>query len=281
MKAKKLLTMILAFAMTLTMAAAAVNGAGEDVKVFVNDNEITFEAPPRIVNDFTLVPFRAIFEALGYEVDWNQEAQTVTGLKGDITLTMVIGKTEATVKNSAADASEAEKTVTFDVPPQIIDDFTFVPVRAVGEMSNYKVDWDNDARKVLITSPADITTGSGPAMPTASPDPTTQTAPGPVVSQFPITYDDTNERESHNVRGFELTSVEKNAEGKYDITFTLKTFFEGRGTVAASFDCLDANGKVIDGFGNSYVGSDYAWTPHEDKATISGNTVKIVFRLDN
>ena len=160
MKAKKLLTMILAFAMTLTMAAAAVNGAGEDVKVFVNDNEITFEAPPRIVNDFTLVPFRAIFEALGYEVDWNQEAQTVTGLKGDITLTMVIGKTEATIKNSAADASEAEKTVTFDVPPQIIDDFTFVPVRAVGEMSNYKVDWDNDARKVLITSPADITTGS-------------------------------------------------------------------------------------------------------------------------
>ena len=280
MKAKKLLSLVLASAMTLTAAVTAVN-ADDDIKVLLDDKEITFDVPPQIIEERTVVPFRAIFEALGYEVDWNEETQTVTGVKGDITLTMVIGSTEAALKNSAADASEAEKNVTFDVPPQIVDGRTLVPMRAVGEMSNYKVDWDEAARKVLITSPADIMTSPGPAMPTASPNPTTQTEPGDAVSEFPITYDDTNERESHNVRGFELTSVEKNEEGKYDITFTLRTFFEGRGTVVASFDCLDESGSVIDTFGGSYVGSDYAWTPHEDKATISGDTVKIVFRLED
>ena len=285
MKAKKLLSLVLASAMTLTAAVTAVT-AEDDIKVLLDDKEITFDVPPQIIEERTVVPFRAIFEALGYEVDWNQDTQTVTGVKGDITLTMVIGSTEATIKTTETPVNIGsgevdtflEKVVTLDVPPQIVDGRTLVPVRAVGEMSNYKVDWDNDARKVLITSPLDIMTGPGPAMPS---NPATQTEPGPAVSEFPITYDDTNERESHNVRGFELTSVEKNEEGKYDITFTLRTFFEGRGTVAAAFDCLDENGSVVDSFSGSYIGSDYAWTPHEDKATISGNTVKIVFHLDN
>ncbi len=288
MKAKKLLSLVLAASMTLATAVTVVN-AEDDIKVLLDDKEITFDVPPQIIESRTVVPFRAIFEALGYEVDWNEGTQTVTGVKGDMTLTMVIGSTEATIKTKETPVNigsgEAdtflEKVVTFDVPPQIVDGRTLVPVRAVGEMSNYKVDWDNDARKVLITSPLDIMTGPGPAVPDTPSDITSQTAPNSAVPEFPITYDDTNERESHSVRGFELTSVEKNAEGKYDITFTLKTFFEGRGTVAAVFDCLDENGSVVDSFSGSYIGSDYAWTPHEDKATISGNTVKIVFHLDN
>ena len=267
---KRILTAITAAAIAVSSFTAVL--AEDDIKVLLDDKEITFDVPPQIIESRTVVPFRAIFEALGYEVDWNESTQTVTGVKGDITLTMVIGSTEATIKTKETPVNIGsgevdtflEKVVTFDVPPQIVDGRTLVPVRAVGEMSNYKVDWDEAARKVLITSPLDI-----------------MTDPGPAVSEFPITYDDTNERESHSVRGFELTSVEKNEEGKYDITFTLRTFFEGRGTVAAVFDCLDENGSVVDTFSGSYIGSDYAWTPHEDKATISGNTVKIVFHLDN
>ncbi len=318
MKAKKLLSIILASSMTLC-AASAVQGAGEDVKVFLDDKEIGFEAPPRIINDFTLVPFRAIFEAFGYSVDWDGATQTVTGVKGDIKLDMVIGKSEATLTNTADTNTEtAVKTVAFDVPAQIIDDFTFVPLRALGEMSNYKVDWDGEARKVLITSPSEIMTGPGPAMPETTPDPATQTGPGPSSpaqdapldengqptlppsqdpqaqpatpdnppsvsdnTALPITYDDTNERESHSLRDFQLLTAQKNAEGKYDITFSLKTFFEGGGgVVTALFSCLDADGNVIDTFGDSYNCIDYAWTPHEGKATISGDTVKIVFNLN-
>ncbi len=305
MKAKKLLSLVLASSMTLAAAVTAVN-ADDDIVVLLDSMELTFDdVQPQIIEERTLVPFRTIFEALGYEVDWTQDTQTVTGVKGDMTLTMVIGSNEATLKTKDTSVNigsgEAdtflEKVVTLDVPPQIVDGRTLVPVRAVGEMSGYNVDWNADERKVLIVTPVEMLTGSGPAVPTASPNPTTQTepgpvvpsespnpatqtAPGPAVSEFPITYDDTNELQSHSVRYFELLSVEKNAEGKYDITFTLKTFFEGRGTVAATFDCLDANGKVVDTITGSYIGSDYAWTPHEDKATISGDTVKIVFRSD-
>ena len=297
MKAKKLLSLALASVMTLAAAVTAVSADG-DIKVLLNGKELSFDVPPMAVEGRTLVPFRAIFEALGYDVIWDEaEPQLIRGTKGDsIELKMEIGQTTATITNSAEGADEPVKTVTLDVPPMVVDNRTLVPLRAVGEMSGYKVDWLGETNTATIDSPADIITGPGPvvsddgnlpaeghgpAMPTQPPNPTTQTEPGPVVSEFPITYDDTNERESHNVRGFELLSVEKNAEGKYDITFTLRTFFEGRGTVAASFDCLDANGSVVDTFSGSYIGSDYAWTPHEDKAAISGNTVKIVFHLDN
>lgn len=292
--------------MTLSMAVTAVT-ADDDVTVLLDSMELTFDdVQPQIIEERTFVPFRAIFEALGYEVDWNQDTQTVTGVKDYITLTMVIGSNEATLKTKDTSVNigsgEAdtflEKAVTLEVPPQIVDGRTLVPVRAVGEMSGYKVDWDANERKVLIVTPVEMLTGPGPAVPSESPNPetqtepgpavtspspnpATQTAPGPAVSEFPITYDDTNEQQSHSVRYFELLSVEKNAEGKYDITFTLKTFFEGRGTVAATFDCLDANGNVVDTITGSYIGSDYAWTPHEDKAAISGDTVKIVFHLDN
>ena len=297
MKAKKLLSLALASVMTLAAAVTAVS-ADSDIKVLLNGKELSFDVPPMAVEGRTLVPFRAIFEALGYDVVWDQaEPQLIKGTKGgSIELKMEIGQTTATITNSAEGADEPVKIVTLDVPPMVVDNRTLVPLRAVGEMSGYKVDWLGETNTATIDSPADIITGPGPvvsddgnlpaeghgpAVPDESPNPTTQTEPGPAVSQFPITYDDTNEQQSHSVRYFELLSVEKNAEGKYDITFTLKTFFEGRGSVAASFDCLDENGKVVDSFSGSYIGSDYAWTPHEDKATISGNTVKIVFHLDN
>ena len=293
MKAKKLLSMVLASVMTLTMAVTAVT-ADDSITVLLDSMELTFDVPPMIVEGRTLVPFRGIFEALGYEVDWDEASQTVMGEKGDLELKMVIGKTEATVQNNAEGASEPVKNVTFEVPPQIVDGRTLVPVRAVAEMSGYKVDWIDDTRTVTIVTPVEILTGPGPAMPETTTNPSAQTTPEPAAPEattnpsaqatpepveLPIAYDDTNERESHSVRYFELLSAEKNASGDYEITFTFKTFMEGSGDVSAAFNCLDATGKVIGTFGGSYRGKDYSWAPHEDKATIPGATVKIELAL--
>ncbi len=83
------------------------------------------------------------------------------------------------------------------------------------------------------------------------------------------------------MRDFEILSLEKNAEGNYDITYRLRTFLEGKGTVSVSFNCFSESGALIDTFGGGYIGIDYTWSWHEDTATISGKTVKIELALTN
>ena len=43
-----------------------------------NGTELTLDAPPRIVNDRTLIPLRAVAEAFGAQVGWDETTQTVT-----------------------------------------------------------------------------------------------------------------------------------------------------------------------------------------------------------
>lgn len=44
----------------------------------VNSSTVNLNTPPVIINDFTLVPLRAVSEASGADVDWDGETRTVT-----------------------------------------------------------------------------------------------------------------------------------------------------------------------------------------------------------
>ena len=112
-----------------------------DIMVTVNKDILVFDQPPVIVNDRTLVPLRAIFEALGAVVEWDAETRTVTARRGDDTLSLVID-TNIINKNGTA--------IEIDVPAQIIGDRTMVPVRAISESLGASVDWNANTRTVII-----------------------------------------------------------------------------------------------------------------------------------
>jgi len=84
---------------------------------------------------------RVIFEELGATVNWDGNTQTVTSTKGKTTISMSIGKQEM-YKNG--------NLITLDVVPQLAGDRTLVPVRAVAEGFDCKVDWDGDTQTVII-----------------------------------------------------------------------------------------------------------------------------------
>ena len=46
---------------------------------------------PIIVNGATLVPLRAVFEALEAKVDWDPATGTITGTRGNTVITLTIG----------------------------------------------------------------------------------------------------------------------------------------------------------------------------------------------
>lgn len=63
-----------------------------NIKVMLNGREIETDQPPVLINDRTLVPMRAIFNALGAEVEWNDETQTASGTKNGKTVNITINE---------------------------------------------------------------------------------------------------------------------------------------------------------------------------------------------
>ena len=114
-----------------------------EVAVTLNGKVLVFpDQKPVIQSDRTLVPLRAIFEALGAEVDWDDEAKKVTSTKGDITISLIIGSDILYVNGAE---------VIIDVPAQIMNDRTMVPLRAIAESFKCNVDWDGETKTVIIT----------------------------------------------------------------------------------------------------------------------------------
>lgn len=111
------------------------------IKVKLNGEYLVFDQPPQIINDRTMVPVRAIFEAMGYTVDWNGAEQTVYADHGTRSIQMTVGSKDMYL-------SGAQKT--FDVSPINLSGRILVPARAVAELSGYMVDWNQDTLTVDI-----------------------------------------------------------------------------------------------------------------------------------
>lgn len=138
MRLKNLITKIAVF---IIIAVSASRVFADDIKVYVNDNRVDFDVNPIIENGRTLVPLRAIFVALGAVVEWNEDTNTaVATLNGD-TVRIAIGS-NVLYKNDTA--------VELDVPAQIVEERTLVPLRAVSESFDAKVDWDEATGSIAI-----------------------------------------------------------------------------------------------------------------------------------
>ena len=113
----------------------------KEITITIDGKDIKFDQPPIIVNDRTLVPMRAIFEALGAVVEWENETRTAVGTKDGITIRIQIDNNVMKKNNS---------DIVLDVPAQLVNDRTLVPIRAVSESFGCKVEWVNSTKTVVI-----------------------------------------------------------------------------------------------------------------------------------
>lgn len=134
------------FAGVLAMAVCCTTAfAHPPIHVFVDGGEVSFDQPPIIKEDRTLVPMRRIFEALGAGVRWEESTKTVTAMNTEDVIVFRIGEKEL-YKNG-------KPVYTMSVPAQIVNDRTLVPLRAVAESMGANVAWDGKAYTIHITSP--------------------------------------------------------------------------------------------------------------------------------
>lgn len=64
--------------------------AKDNITVELDGKEIVFDVQPQLINDRTMVPLRAIFEALGATVAWDQSTKTVISTKGETVIVLTI-----------------------------------------------------------------------------------------------------------------------------------------------------------------------------------------------
>lgn len=115
--------------------------ANDTVRVFSNGNEVADKGI--IVDGRTLVPVRGVFEYMGYDVEWDNSTKTAT-------LTNEKKNSVITLTNGESSFKVNDKTITPDVPQQIVDGRFMLPLRAVGEAVDAKVGWNQDTKTATI-----------------------------------------------------------------------------------------------------------------------------------
>ncbi len=135
---KKIISLALSLLMLFTFANVS---AEQNISVELDAIELEFDAPPINVNGRVLVPVRAIFEAMGAVVTWNEPTKTV--------VSKLDGKTVVMTVDDNCMLLNGEKII-LDVPPQIVLNRTMVPARAAVEAFGAGVLWDGENNRVKI-----------------------------------------------------------------------------------------------------------------------------------
>lgn len=161
----KLIKKTLCLLLTMLIMASAVTTAmaSDDIKVKIDGKEIAFDVPPQIIKGRTMVPLRAIFEALGATVEWDSHSRTVNSTKDGTRISL-------TVNYPRIDINGEDKPL--ECPPRIVDGRTLVPVRAISEAFNAKVEWVASERTVLINTNG-VPNQSKPSEEVSTPDDST------------------------------------------------------------------------------------------------------------
>ena len=133
-----ILTLILSAMVLMPVSAEA------PITLTVNGTAVECDVPPQIVEDRTLVPLRAAFEAVGASIIlWDESTSTVhaQSLDGEL-ISLQIGSNKLFM---------ATAVLEMEVPAIIIGDRTMVPMRAIAESLDCTVDWVAENNEVKIT----------------------------------------------------------------------------------------------------------------------------------
>ncbi|WP_342543832.1 copper amine oxidase N-terminal domain-containing protein [Lysinibacillus sp. FSL K6-4013] len=95
----------------------------------------------KMIDNRTLVPLRSIFEELGATVIWNQNTKTISATKDTTNISLKLGTKTAVINGQA---------VSIDVPAQIRNGTTLLPLRFISEALGANVKWDNKTLTATI-----------------------------------------------------------------------------------------------------------------------------------
>jgi len=113
----------------------------------VNNQTKILDAPPIIKNSRTLLPIRAVVEAMGGQVEWDSADRRVDITYEGKSINLWIGKNKAKVNGQEVMIDPSNPNVV----PEITNSRTMVPLRFVAESLGCDVEWLPDTKSIRIT----------------------------------------------------------------------------------------------------------------------------------
>ncbi len=199
-KISSYLLIVCILASTISFSALAAN----DVNVVIGE-KLVFEKgnEPFILEERTMMPLRAISEALDATIYWFSEDKRIQIVCYDTLLSLQIGNNvmgKYKIVNGTVGGNP--ESIELDVAAMIYNDRTYVPLRAISEAFDAEISWDNPNRAAIII-PKERTVN------TVSISKMTKLADGTLCSAIGVIDRD------KTTGLFYLRSLTKNAEGQY------------------------------------------------------------------
>ncbi len=112
-----------------------------DSQIFIAGEELYTDTKPVIKDGRTLVPVRALCEAINADVQWDDRSKTVNISMRNKTVSMKIGDKEILVNDTKQ---------SIDVPAIIVSGRTMLPLRTVGEIMGAEVGWKEKEKRIDV-----------------------------------------------------------------------------------------------------------------------------------
>lgn len=156
-KGRRLISGALAGFLTISsffmiLPVSPVMAASNNIPVYIDGQRVTMDPAPRLQSGRTLVPIRMISEELGAQVVWDETDRSIRVNNEN-------GQNVTLWADNRLVCYEEDGNKTYDVcdvPSQIIEDRTYVPLRLVGNALGISVSWNNVDHRVEVRSDAKV-----------------------------------------------------------------------------------------------------------------------------
>ena len=143
---KKIVSFLLALTVITGASVFAAGNASITLKIGENHmnvggKTVNLDVPATIINDRTMVPLRALFEAINASVNYDNETRTIFIRKDDTIIVMQVGQAAMFINGTKKE---------IDAPSVIVKDRTLVPLRAISESLGRQVDYDGNTKTVTV-----------------------------------------------------------------------------------------------------------------------------------
>lgn len=140
----KVAFLLFLFSAALTSSAAEIEYKKMDNLNFIIDFEFKeFSKSPVNAEGRILLPMREFFETIGATVEWNDERKEVNAFFENNKVFLKIGSRDSIVNGVFK---------SLDVPPMLIEDTTYIPLRFAGESLGYEVLWNDEFKTIYAFS---------------------------------------------------------------------------------------------------------------------------------
>ena len=142
---KKFISFVLVLSFTILFLETFTYADDQPIRVYYQTYKILFDVQPQVIENRTLIPIRAVGQAMDLDVNFDAETNSVTVKNKD-------GSKKIQLKINSNEVNINDKIENIDIPAKIIDGRTLIPIRFISEKMGLSVVWDAKKRVIFINS---------------------------------------------------------------------------------------------------------------------------------